>query len=453
MEKIIGRYRVKKIIGKGAMGVVCQGYDDMIDRKVAIKSLRLDKLRSKRDAEKVRELFFREAKTIGKLNHSHIAAIYDVGQLDGNPYLVMEYVSGKTIKDLIKSGAKFKLEEKLALLSMIARALHYAHRRGVIHRDIKPANIMILPNRSPKIMDFGIASVSESLSDGWTGTADEERGVILGTPGYMSPEQIFSKKLDPRSDVFALGILAYEWIASRRLFPGKNMKEVLSAVISKPINTLKKAGAADARLSAIVAKALEKDSKNRYDSAEQFSDAMELYLNRLEMKSEEKGGKAAKLTYDNRKIIDQLKANYLFFSDFSNNELFDIFKLSGKEKYQKGDVIIQEGSSGAKMYIIIRGSVAIVKGTGGKKLEINRLKEGACFGEMAIIDKMPRFASAVAAEKTSVIAINEIALRENSPQLCLKLYRNLAAMISEKLRLSDSKYMDVIAKMKNDMGA
>jgi len=450
------------------MGVVCMGYDDMIDRKVAIKSLRLDKLRSKRDADKVRELFFREAKTIGKLSHSHIAAIYDVGQLDGNPYLVMEYVNGKTIKDLIKSGAKFKLEEKLALLSMIARALHYAHRRGVIHRDIKPANIMILPNRSPKIMDFGIASVSESLSDGWTGSAEEEQGVILGTPGYMSPEQILSKKLDPRSDVFALGILAYEWIASRRLFPGKNMREVLSAVISKPINTLKKAGAtgatgatgaagaagaADARLSAIVAKALEKDPENRYGSAEQFSDAMELYLNRLEMKSEEKGGKAARLTYDNRKIIDQLKANYLFFSDFSNNELFDIFKLSGKEKYQKGEVIIQEGSSGAKMYIIIRGSVAIVKGTGSKKLEINRLEEGACFGEMAIIDKMPRFASAVAAKKTSVIAINEIVLRENNPQLCLKLYRNLAAMISEKLRLSDSKYMDVVAKMKNGMGS
>ena len=224
--------------------------------------------------------------------------------------------------------------------------------------------------------------------------------MILGTPGYMSPEQILSKKLDPRSDVFALGILAYEWIASRRLFPGKNMREVLSAVISKPINTLKKAGAtgaagaADARLSAIAAKALEKDPEKRYASAEQFSDAMELYLNRLEMKSEEKGGKAARLTYDNRKIIDQLKANYLFFSDFSNNELFEIFKLSGKEKYQKGEVIIQEGSSGAKMYIIIRGSVAIVKGTGSKKLEINRLEEGACFGEMAIIDKMPRFASA-----------------------------------------------------------
>lgn len=435
------------------MGLVYQGYDDMIDRKVAIKSLRLDKLRSKHDAEKVRKLFFREAKTIGKLNHSHIASIYDVGHLDGNPYLVMEYVKGKTIKDLIKSGAKFELEEKLVLLSMIARALHYAHQRGVIHRDIKPANIMIMPNRSPKIMDFGIASVSESLSDGWKGSAEEDRGVILGTPGYMSPEQILSKKLDPRSDVFALGILAYEWTASKRLFPGRNMREVLAAVISKPINTLKKASAADARLSAIVEKALEKDPKQRYSNADQFSDAIELYLNRLEMKNEEKGGKAAKLTYDNRKIIDQLKANYVFFSDFSNNELFDIFKLSGKEKYQKGEVIIQEGTSGAKMYIIIRGSVVIEKGAGSEKLEINRLGEGACFGEMAIIDKMPRFASAVAAEKTSAIAINEIVLRENNPQLALKLYRNLAAMISEKLRLSDSKYMDMVTKMKNGMGA
>ena len=452
MEQIIGRYRVEKVIGKGAMGLVYRGYDDMIDRVVAIKSLRLDRLRSKKDADKVRDLFFREAKTIGKLNHSHIAAIYDVGLLEGNPYLVMEFVDGKTIKDLIKSGAKFKLGEKLQLLSMIARALHYAHQRGVIHRDIKPANIMILPNRSPKIMDFGIASVTESLSDGWGGGPEEEQGIILGTPGYMSPEQILSKKLDQRSDIFALGVLAWEWTASKRLFPGKNMKEVLTAVISKPVASLKKISAADTRLSAIVEKALEKDRDNRYESAEKFSDAIELYLNRLEKKEEEKGGKAASLTYDNLKIIDQLKRNYLFFSDFSNDELFDIFKLSVKEKYKKGVAIITEGTSGAKMYVIIRGSVVIEKGTGSEKLEINRLGEGACFGEMAIIDKMPRFASAVAAEKTSVIAINEIVLRENNPQLALKLYRSLAAMISEKLRLSDSKYMDMVAKMKNGMG-
>ena len=452
MEKIIGRYRVEKIIGQGAMGLVYQGFDDMIDRTVAIKSLRLDKLKSKRDADKVRELFFREAKIIGKLNHSHIAAIYDIGHLDNNPYLVIEYVNGKTIKEIIKSGTKFKLEEKLSLLSMIARALHYAHQRGVIHRDIKPANIMILKNGTPKVMDFGIASVSESITEGWEDADDTERGIILGTPGYMSPEQILSKKLDPRSDVFTLGILAYEWIASKRLFPGKNMKEVLSAVISKPINTLKKAAAADSRLSAIVEKALAKDPNERYKSAEQFSDAIELYLNRLEKQDEESGEKAASLTIDNRKIIDRLKANYLFFSDFSNDELVDIFKLSVKEKYKKGDVIIQEGTSGAKMYIIIRGSVVIEKGTGSEKLEINRLDVGACFGEMAIIDKMPRFASAIAAEKTSVIAINEIVLRANDPQLALKLYRNLAAMISEKLRLSDSKYMEMVAKMKSGMG-
>jgi serine/threonine-protein kinase len=446
MKDTIGRYRVEKKIGEGAMGIVYLAYDSMIDRRVAIKSLRLERLKNQNEAGRIRNLFFHEAKIIGKLNHSHITAIYDMGQENGNPYLVMEYVNGKTIKELIKSGEPFPLGEKLTLLAMVARALHYAHQRGVIHRDIKPANIMILVNNTPKVMDFGIAAVREHTRGDGGNIADTEDGIILGTPGYMSPEQVLAKELDQRSDIFSLGILAHEWIGGKKPFKGRNLKEVLTAVISKPAGSLKKICGADEELCRIVDKALAKKRKERYRSAEQFSDAIELYLSKIE---KEKSGAGASLSYNSIRVIERLRKNYLFFSDFTDEELFDIFKLSGKEKYKKGDVIIQEGTSGAKMYIIIRGSVVIEKETNGQKLEVNRLEEGGCFGEMAIIDKMPRSASAVAAEKTAVIAINEIVLRETNPQLCLKLYRNLAAMISEKLRLSDSKYMDIVSKMKN----
>ena len=449
VKDAFGRYEIKEKLGKGAMGLVYLAYDEMIDRQVAIKSFTLENLKDKNHAKKVRDLFFKEAKIIGKLTHSHITAIYDMGEKDGDPYIVMEYVDGKTIKELIDERADYKLEEKLALIAMIARAFHYAHQRGVIHRDIKPANIMIRPNRTPKIMDFGIASVKESTAGGKKAFADDEKGVILGTPGYMSPEQILAKEMDQRSDIFLLGILTYEWIGGKKPFTGKTLKELLTAILAKPAESLKKICGAEDDLCKVVDKALEKKPDERYRNADEFSDAIELYLSGLEKKKEAKSWGLEGLKNIGPEIINQLRRNYVFFSAFSDEEFIEIFRLSGKEKFKKGEVIIQEGTSGAKMYIIINGTVVITKETNGQSMEINRLTKGSCFGEMAIIDKMPRSASAVAMERTAVISINEIALRETNPQLCLKLYRSLASMISEKLRLSDSKYMAIVTKMKN----
>ncbi|GMT42506.1 MAG: hypothetical protein IEMM0002_0917 [bacterium] len=446
MDETTGRYRIKKQIGQGAMGIVYLAYDDMIDRLVAIKSLRLDKS-DEEERKRVRELFFREAKIIGRLSHSHITAIYDMGEQDDRPYIVMEYVNGKTIRELIESGDAFSLQDKLKLLSMAARAFHYAHQRGIIHRDIKPANIMILPNNTPKIMDFGIAGIRESAARPAANDADREESVILGTPAYMSPEQVRGRRLDARSDLFSLGVLAYEWIGGKRPFPGGNLKEILTAVVSEPQKPLKEFCGTDENLSRLVDRALEKKADNRYQNADEFADAVEMYLETTDKKKNAES-EAERFSYDKLKIAKQIRKNYIFFSAMTDEELFAIFKLSGKEKFEKGEVIIQEGSSGSKMYIMVSGSVAIIKETDGKRIELNRLGEGDCFGEMSILDKMPRSASAIAREPTVAIAINEIVLRHSNPQLCLKLYRSLASMISEKLRLSDNRYSDLVSRIK-----
>ncbi len=440
----IGRYKVLEKLGQGAMGVVYLGLDELIDRKVAIKMIRLDKIKSDAERKKAFDLIFQEARIIGKLNHSHITSIYDMGVQDQSPYLVMEFVEGENIATLIKKQAAMGIADKLKLVAMSARALHYAHQRGILHRDIKPANIMMLPNHAPKVMDFGISRVKDGAAEAWGAGVDEEEGVILGTPNYMSPEQIRGKELDQRSDLFSLAILTYEWICGRKPFIGADLKELLKAILKgvpEPLSRL--VGGADGELDILIYKALEKERDNRYRTAEEFSEAIELYLSKLEMKSASQSTMI--FPYDKKKVVEQLRKNYYFFADFSDEELFSIFKMSGKERYAAGDVIIQEGTSGAKMYIIVSGMVKISKEVEGKAIELKRLGEGDCFGELSIIDKMPRSASVIALEPTVVIAINEVVLRVADPSLCLKLYKNLAAIISEKLRWSDAKVLDLMA--------
>ncbi len=439
----IGRYKVIEKLGQGAMGVVYLCLDEMIDRKVAVKMLRLDKIKSDTERKKAYDLIFQEARIIGKLVHSHITSIYDMGVQDNSPYLVMEFVEGKDIASAIKTQAPVSIAEKLRMVAMAARALHYAHQRGILHRDIKPANIMILPNHSPKIMDFGISRLKDAATEAWSAGQGEEEGIILGTPNYMSPEQIRGKELDQRSDLFSLAILTYEWISGRKPFTGPDLKELLKSILKgTPDPLVKLVKGADNELDTIIYKALEKERDNRYRTAEDFSEAIELYLSKQEMKNSAQS--TAIFPYDKKKVVDQLRKNYFFFADFCDEELFSIFKMSGKERYGNGEAIVQEGTSGTKMYIIVSGMVKVVKDVNGKEIELKRLGEGDCFGELSIIDKMPRSASVVAMEPTVVIAINEVVLRTSEPALCMKLYKNLAAIISEKLRWSDARVLDLL---------
>ncbi|MEE8483610.1 MAG: serine/threonine-protein kinase [Nitrospinota bacterium] len=440
--KNVGRYRIEKKIGQGAMGVVYLALDDMIDRRVAIKSLRMDRLKTEDERKNARELFFHEAKVIGKLNHSHITAIYDMGVHDGSPYIVMEFVDGLNIKETVDENVKFTLKQKLNLISMVARAIHYAHQRGILHRDIKPANIMILANLAPKITDFGIARIMDAAASGAAKAPDEE-GVIMGTPHYMSPEQIRGGELDRRSDIFSLGTLMYEWISGQKPFASKGLKELLRSILNNDPKPISKICDVDGNVEIILKRALAKDPKDRFQSAEEFSDILELYINKMEM--EDSRPISRQFSYDKLQIVRQLKKDYVFFSDFTEEELFSIFKLSGKEVFKKDEHIIKEGTSGTKMYIIISGKVLIYKNVEGKKMNLKKMGVGNCIGEMSIIDRMPRSASVIALEHTALIAINETVLRLSNPKLALKLYRNLAAMISEKLRVTDAKYLDLLA--------
>jgi serine/threonine-protein kinase len=443
IPKTIGRYQVLSKIGQGAMGEVYLALDKLIHRKVAIKCMRLDRNKDGQARKKAIESFFHEARIVGNLNHSHITAVYDMGIQDQSPFIVMEFIDGKNIKELIREKISFPLQEKISLITMVARALHYAHQRGVLHRDIKPANIMILnKNRLPKITDFGIASVMDRSSFGRKEQTIDETGLIPGTPLYMSPEQIQGEQLDRRSDIFSLGVLAYEWLSGIKPFTGKDLDARLQSVLNDTPKSLTELPGIGQKLNAIIMRALTKTPGKRFQTAEELGDTLELYLNALETK---KSGKKTTFSFDKEKIVDRLRQKYIFFADFSNEELFEIFRLSAKEKFNQGDHIIREGTSGTKMYIIIAGSVIIMTEANGKRVEIETLGEGSCVGEMSMIDRMPRSASVVALKDTVALALNETVLRHTNPKLCLKLYRNLATTLSERLRASETKYLNLVA--------
>lgn len=252
----IGKYEVTGKIGSGGFGAVFSGRDPYIKRTVAIKTCQLND-------EEIKSRFFREAELAGNLHHRHITTIYDFGVEDGIPYIVQEFLSGEDLDKKVKRAEPLPILRKVEILVAIADGLAYAHAAGIIHRDIKPANVRILEDGSVKIMDFGIAKSLQTESN------LTQTGITLGTSAYLAPEQIRGEPVDRRTDIFSLGILAYELLTFRKPFRGEHLSTVLYKILNEtpePIETL--SPDAPPALVAVVNRAMEKQRENRYASME-----------------------------------------------------------------------------------------------------------------------------------------------------------------------------------------
>jgi tetratricopeptide (TPR) repeat protein len=254
MQEKYGKYEVVRKIGQGGFGVVYEGRDPFIKRRVAIKTCSAED-------EDMRRRFFREAEIVGTLQHRHIVTVFDLGQQDGVPYLVQEYLTGEDLAHKIKRRDLIDDYTKLSYLVQVAEGLEYAHAQGVVHRDIKPANIRILEDGSVKIMDFGIAKLASAE------TQLTHTGMAMGTAGYLPPEQIRGEKVDLRADIFSYGVMSYELLAGQRPFVADNMSAVLFQIIGQepaPLSSLwPKCPPALERL---VRKSLAKNPADRYAS-------------------------------------------------------------------------------------------------------------------------------------------------------------------------------------------
>jgi len=262
-----GRYQIIKEVGRGSMGVVFQARDPHIGRLVALKVLRKDRMESENFVQR----FLKEAKVIGRLTHPNILAIYDVGEEQGAVYIAMEFLEGVSLSELAR-GSLPGTKEVVALGVQLAETLDYAHKKGVVHRDVKPSNIIVQSDGQIKITDFGIAHVDDA-----TATLQTQAGEIMGTPAYMSPEQVLGQPVDGRSDIFSLGIVLYELTTGLRPFggEGKGLVTVLNEIVQfTPQEPAALAASVPRELSRLIMKALDKEPAKRFQTGKEFAEAL-----------------------------------------------------------------------------------------------------------------------------------------------------------------------------------
>jgi serine/threonine protein kinase len=232
----LGKYKVLGTLGRGSMGVVYKAEDPEIGRIVAIKTLRKLGSKSEEDTQKSIQRFRTEARSAGRLRHPNIITVFDASIEGDTPYIVMDYVEGEGLDVILSKEKKLEPKRALTLLKQLAEALDEAHRQGIIHRDIKPANIVVDRQNRLYVLDFGVARLNETIQGGDKGNNKEHNKAepVVGTPAYMSPEQIMNKPLDHRSDLFSMAIVAYELLTGKRPFPGENFKEVVNGILHSP---------------------------------------------------------------------------------------------------------------------------------------------------------------------------------------------------------------------------
>ena len=264
-KPMLGRYQVEKELGKGAMGVVYLGKDPKIGRVVAIKTMALSQEFEGEELDDARERFFREAETAGRLQHQNIVTIFDAGEEHDLAYIAMEFLKGKDLADVTKQGQLLPVAKVLSIIARVAEALAYAHKQNVVHRDIKPANIMYdSDSDSVKVTDFGIARITDS--------SKTKTGLVLGTPSFMSPEQIAGKRVDGRSDLYSLGVMLFQMLAGVLPFRGESMAELMFKIANEPapdILIIRKE--LPGKLADVVALSLSKRPETRYQDGDQFA--------------------------------------------------------------------------------------------------------------------------------------------------------------------------------------
>jgi serine/threonine-protein kinase len=265
-----GRYELLDELGRGAMGVVYRAKDPVIGRDVAVKTIRLVEAGTGLTREELVSRFQTEARAAGLLTHPNIVVVYDAGEEDGQFYITMELVEGSSLQALLDQGQSFPLPRVLRLMEQACAALEFAHQRRVVHRDIKPANLMLTQDDQLKITDFGTAKIMQM---GATQTA-----TVIGTPSYMSPEQIKGSPIDGRSDIFALGVILYELVTGEKPFPGENVTTVIYRIMNEePIPPRQLDASIHPGLAAVIMRALEKDPAERFDNCREMSQALQKY--------------------------------------------------------------------------------------------------------------------------------------------------------------------------------
>ena len=262
----LGKYEIRRELARGAMGIVYEAYDPLIKRRVALKTIRPDQLDGERAADMIAR-FRREAQAAGRLNHPNIVAIYEFDEDAGTAFIAMEFVEGRELKDSFAANERFRMADIERIMTALLDALDYSHKQGVVHRDVKPANIFLLDNGGVKVADFGIAHIESSNLT--------QVGTVVGTPNYMSPEQIMGLPVDGRSDLFAAGVILYQFVTGERPFAGSSTTTMQKVLKEEPLPPSTLNVQLPPAIDAVVRRALAKRPDDRYATAHEFAQALQ----------------------------------------------------------------------------------------------------------------------------------------------------------------------------------
>jgi serine/threonine protein kinase len=274
--KKLGRYELLRVLGKGAMGIVYEGRDPNLDRRVAIKTVKVENL-SEEAAAEYESRFRTEARSAARLQHPHIVSVYDSDRDGDIAFLVMEYIHGDDLKHHLDQGVRYSLEASLKIMRELLSALDYAHRQGIVHRDIKPANLLLQADGCVKLTDFGVARIEDA------GEATRTQGAMVGTLKYMAPEQVQGLKIDARADLFSAGVVLYQLLTDKRPFDAENDFSIIQQIVSHtppPPSSIHPA--LPPEIDAVVARALAKNRDERFATASDFAAALHAALGRVE---------------------------------------------------------------------------------------------------------------------------------------------------------------------------
>ncbi len=399
----IGKYVIINEVGRGSTGTVYLSHDPYYGRDVAIKVYNLD---ASGDAERsriARKMFLSEAHMVGMLQHPNILPIYDAGEEDGRCYIVTEHVHGaRTLAAYCKPDNLLRIDDVVQIIYKCAKALHYAHSRGVIHRDIKPSNVMLTQDNEVRIIDFGIALVADSDISRIEG--------IAGSPSYMSPEQVQSLELTNVSDLYSLGAVMYELLTGTRPFRAGNLVKLLHQIVYStpaPIHTLRKE--VPPEIEAVVGIAMQKAPNKRFRTGADF--AAELTRVHQQLRDQ------------NERIDQQEQFSVLrrlrFFHEFSHSEIWEVLRASTMQDYANRDEIVKEGEMDDRFYILVSGHCSVERH--GRRLGI--IETGDCFGETSYVRGARRTATIRADGPVSVLKVSSTLLEQVSAACQLRFNR------------------------------
>lgn len=421
----IGKYPVLKEIGRGATSVVYLCNDPFKDRNVAVKLVMPEAFQNQDKGRLYRKLFITEASLAGKLQHPHICQIFDAVADDRQQYIVMEYVAGGTLERHGDAQDLLPIDRVVEIIFKCTRALEFAHKMGITHRDLKPANLLVAGDTDVKISDFGAALIASD---------DVTQLTAIGSPAYMSPEQVKEHALDHRTDIYSLGVVLYQLLAGRLPFQATNNFSLIYQIANvEPQPPSSYRPQIPAALDAIVKRAMAKDLAQRYARWEDFSLALaEVFRN------EGLGGK--KEAFADSDKFESLR-KLPFFFNFTDAELWEVARISNWRTAQAGELLMKEGEPGNFFCLLAEGQVRVTRK--GKLLNI--LHTGECFGEMAYLskDEQLRGADVTVMDESKIISVPTAKLAQASDTCRHKFDRAFMEILVERLTLANARLSGV----------